>query len=124
MSQPTTAPIQDPPRATRPLTSSSRVVPAPAPITAGRRDGTPQFLIYLFSAVPLAAVAAAAPFAWGWGLSFTDIALAAAFYIVSGLGVTVGFHRLFTHGSFRANRGLRTALAVAGQLALQGPVID
>jgi len=50
--------------------------------------------------------------------------LAAAFYIVSGLGVTVGFHRLFTHGSFRANRGLRTALAVAGQLALQGPVID
>jgi len=124
LSQPTAAPVQNPPRATRPLTTSSRVVPAPAPITAGRRDGTSQFLIYLFSALPLAAVAAAAPFAWGWGLSFTDIALAAAFYIVSGLGVTVGFHRLFTHGSFRANRGLKTALAVAGQLALQGPVID
>ena len=123
MSQPTTAPIQDPPGATRPLTSSSRVVPAPAPITAGRRDGTSQFLIYLFSAVPLAAVAAAAPFV--------------------GVGPVVHRHRLgrgvlhrlrprrhrrvpppVHHGSFRANRGLRTALAVAGQLALQGPVID
>ncbi len=43
---------------------------------------------------------------------------------MSGLGVTVGFHRLFTHGSFRASRGLRVALALAGQLSLQGAVLD
>ena len=46
------------------------------------------------------------------------------FYVVSGLGITVGFHRYFTHGSFKAARPLRIALAVAGSLAMQGPVVD
>jgi stearoyl-CoA desaturase (delta-9 desaturase) len=96
----------------------------PKPQLDGRRSGTSHFLIYFFSIVPLVAVALSIPFAWGWGLSWTDIGLAAGFYIVSGLGVTVGFHRLFTHGSYRANRGLKIGLAIAGQLALQGPVID
>ena len=77
----------------------------PKPVISGRRDTTSQLLIYVFSAVPLLAVAAAVPFAWGWGLSWTDIGIAAAFYLVAGLGVTVGFHRHFTHGSFHAKRG-------------------
>ena len=102
--------------------------PAPGaatkPLIAGRRDTTDQFLIYFFSVVPLLAVLVAVPFAWGWGLGWTDVILAASFYIVSGLGITVGFHRYFTHGSFRARRGLKIGLALAGQLALQGPVID
>jgi len=96
----------------------------PQPVTAGRRDSTNQFLIYFFSVVPLLAVAVAVPFAWGWGLGWTDIILAASFYVVSGLGITVGFHRYFTHASYRARRGLKIGLAIAGQLALQGPVID
>ncbi len=99
-------------------------VGGPQPVTAGRRDSTNQFLIYFFSVVPLVAVAVAVPFAWGWGLGWTDIILAASFYIVSGLGITVGFHRYFTHGSYRAKRGLKIGLALAGQMALQGPVID
>ena len=94
------------------------------PMTAGRRGNTSQFTIYFFSIIPLAAVAVAVPFAWGWGLTPTDVFIALGFYLVSGLGVTVGFHRYFTHGSFRANRGLRAGLAIAGQLSLQGPVFD
>jgi stearoyl-CoA desaturase (Delta-9 desaturase) len=77
----------------------------------------------IFIAVPFAALVAAAPVAWGWGLGWTDIAIAVVMYMVSGLGITVGFHRYFTHGSFRANRGLKIALAVAGSLAIEGPVI-
>jgi stearoyl-CoA desaturase (delta-9 desaturase) len=42
---------------------------------------------------------------------------------VSGLGITVGYHRLFTHGSFKANRDLRIGLAIAGSMAIEGPVI-
>ncbi|WP_425566408.1 acyl-CoA desaturase [Pseudonocardia halophobica] len=74
--------------------------------------------------VPLLAVAAAVPVAWGWGLGWVDVALFVVFYMVSGLGVTVGYHRHFTHGSFKARRGLRVALAVAGSLALQGSVVS
>jgi stearoyl-CoA desaturase (delta-9 desaturase) len=43
---------------------------------------------------------------------------------LSGLGVSVGFHRYFTHGAFKTSRPLRIALAVAGSLTFQGPVID
>ena len=43
-------------------------------------------------------------------------------YAISGRGITVGFHRYFTRGSFRANRPLRVALAIAGSLAIEGPV--
>ncbi len=74
-------------------------------------------------AVPLVALAAAIPLLWGWGLGWHDVVIALVFYWVSGLGVTVGYHRYFTHGSFKAKTGLRVALAVAGSLAIEGPVI-
>nr|WP_263254074.1 acyl-CoA desaturase [Saccharopolyspora rosea] len=71
----------------------------------------------------MVALAIAVPVAWGWGLSWIDVALAVFFYCLSGLGVTIGFHRYFTHGAFKAKRALRVALAVAGSMAVQGPVI-
>jgi stearoyl-CoA desaturase (delta-9 desaturase) len=82
-----------------------------------------QVLLTLFAGVPILAVFAAIPVAWGWGLGWHDILIAFAFYAISGHGITIGFHRYFTHGAFKAKRGLRVALAVAGSLALQGPVI-
>jgi stearoyl-CoA desaturase (Delta-9 desaturase) len=95
----------------------------PRPLLDGRRGIAPTVAVYVFVIVPLLALLAAVPFAWGWGLSGIDIGLALAFYVVSGLGITVGFHRYLTHGSFKARRPLRVALAVAGSLAMQGPVI-
>ena len=62
-----------------------------------------RLLIALFIAVPLLAVAAAVPVAWGGWLSWTDVILATISYVIGGLGITIGYHRLFTHGSFRAN---------------------
>jgi stearoyl-CoA desaturase (delta-9 desaturase) len=73
--------------------------------------------------IPLVALVAAIPLLWGWGLGWHDVVIALVFYWVSGLGITVGFHRYFTHGSFKAKSGLRVALAVAGSLAIEGPVI-
>ena len=80
-------------------------------------------LVGVFVAVPLIALIAAVPLAWGWGLGWHDIVLAIAFYYVTGLGVSVGLHRYFTHGSFKAVRGFKIALAVAGSLAIEKPVI-
>jgi stearoyl-CoA desaturase (delta-9 desaturase) len=82
------------------------------------------FLVGLFVALPTLALLAAVPLAWGWALGWLDVALAVAFYAVSCLGVTVGFHRYFTHGSFKAKRPLRIALALAGSPSLQGSVLD
>ena len=96
---------------------------AAKPITDGHRGIAAQLAVYGFTVIPLLALLAAVPLAWGWGLSWTDVAIAAVFYVISGMGITVGFHRLFTHGSFKANRALKIVLAGAGQMAAQGPVI-
>jgi stearoyl-CoA desaturase (delta-9 desaturase) len=83
-----------------------------------------KFLMAVFIVVPLLAVVTAVPFAWGWGLGWTDLAIMFVFYAVSGLGVTVGYHRHFTHGSFKAKRWLRIAMAIAGALSVEMSVID
>ncbi len=82
-----------------------------------------RFMVGLFVTVPLVALVAAIPLLWGWGLGWHDVVIALVFYWVSGLGVTVGYHRYFTHGSFKAKTGLRVALAIAGSLSIEGPVI-
>jgi stearoyl-CoA desaturase (delta-9 desaturase) len=82
-----------------------------------------QIALAIFIVVPFLAVAAAVPIAWGGWLSWTDVAIAVAMYWISGHGVTVGFHRYFTHKSFKPNRPLKIVLAIAGSLAIQGPVI-
>jgi stearoyl-CoA desaturase (delta-9 desaturase) len=76
-----------------------------------------------FVTVPFAGLAAAVWLAWGHGLGMADILLAAGCYVITGLGVTVGFHRLLTHRSFTAARPLRAALAIAGSMSFQGDVI-
>ncbi|MCU1624554.1 MAG: Stearoyl-CoA 9-desaturase [Frankiales bacterium] len=81
-----------------------------------------QIALGIFVFVPLLGVFAAAFVLWGNGLSWTDVIISAVFYLVTMHGITVGFHRYFTHGSFKAKRGLRIALAVAGSMAIQGPV--
>ncbi|MDI2031892.1 acyl-CoA desaturase [Saccharopolyspora sp. TS4A08] len=95
----------------------------PKPLTAGRRPMIGHLSVYVFVLVPFAALLLAVPAAWGWGLGWVDVGLAAVFYFFSGLGVTVGFHRYFTHGSFKANRGVKLFLAITGMMAVQGPVI-
>ena len=77
----------------------------------------------VFVFAPMLALLAAIPFFWGWGLGWHDIVIGAVFYWVSGLGITVGYHRHFTHSSFKAKAGLRVAMAIAGSMAMQGPVV-
>ncbi len=94
------------------------------PLTSGQRSPIAHVSVYVFVLLPLVALIAAVPAAWGWGLGPLDVGLAVAFYTISGLGVTVGFHRYFTHGSFKTKRAIGFALAVAGMSAVQGPVLN
>lgn len=72
---------------------------------------------------PLAGVVAAIVLLWGTGISGVDLGLFLGFYIFTGLGITVGYHRLFTHRSFEAPAPIRALIAVAGSMAVQGSVI-
>nr|WP_305778246.1 acyl-CoA desaturase [Kitasatospora sp. MMS16-BH015] len=72
---------------------------------------------------PFVALVLAGWVLWGRLIGPTDIALALLFYTVTGLGVTVGFHRGLTHHSFVPARALKIAMAVAGSMSFQGAVI-
>jgi stearoyl-CoA desaturase (delta-9 desaturase) len=74
--------------------------------------------------LPLGGLAVAVGHFWHHGVGWFDLSLGAVLYVVTGLGISLGFHRLFTHRSFRARRGLRIALAVAGSLAAEGSLIS
>ncbi len=76
-----------------------------------------------FVAVPLLATIGAMVVLWGTGISLTDVLILAVGYCLTITGVTVGMHRYFTHGAFKARRWLRITLAVLGSLAIEGSVV-
>ena len=61
---------------------------------------------------------------WSSALQWSDFAVFAIMYAISGLGVTVGFHRLLTHRSFKTRPWLRGTFAAMGSTAIEGPVIS
>jgi stearoyl-CoA desaturase (delta-9 desaturase) len=84
-----------------------------------------QVVLFLFLVVPFLALLAAIPILWTAGfLTWRDAVIAVFMYVATGHGITVGFHRYFTHRAFRARRWLRVTLAVLGSMAIQGPVIQ
>jgi stearoyl-CoA desaturase (Delta-9 desaturase) len=74
--------------------------------------------------VPFLAFLGAVVLLWNSWVGWTDLAIFAFMYVVTGLGVTVGYHRLFTHRAFDAVAPVRYSLAVLGSMAVQGPLID
>ncbi|MBX6355924.1 MAG: acyl-CoA desaturase [Micromonosporaceae bacterium] len=96
----------------------------PKPLTEGVQPIGILIGLWAFVVIPFIALLAAVPVAWGGWLSWTDVAIGAVCYVVSGVGVTVGFHRYLTHGSFKAKRWLRVTLTVAGSLAIEGAPIQ
>ncbi|MGD0743479.1 MAG: fatty acid desaturase [Acidimicrobiales bacterium] len=72
--------------------------------------------------VPPAGILSAAGVLWGVAFRPLDLVLFLVFYVLTGLGITVGYHRLFAHRSFEAVQPVRIALAVLGAMTLQGPL--
>lgn len=78
----------------------------------------------LLVAGPPLAVACVVPFISSRLLNVNAIVIAVILYLFTGFGISVGFHRLLTHRSFKANRALKIVCAVAGSMALQGSAIS
>ncbi|HWW66972.1 MAG TPA: fatty acid desaturase [Solirubrobacterales bacterium] len=74
--------------------------------------------------VPFAATIAAIALLWNSFVSPADLAIAAAMYLLTAIGITVGFHRLLTHRSFQTSKPAEYFFAVLGSMAVQGPVIS
>jgi stearoyl-CoA desaturase (Delta-9 desaturase) len=76
--------------------------------------------IILAIAFPIIGVVAAPFCVWGWGFGWTDLALLMGGYIITGLGITVGYHRLFVHRSFETYNWVKFIFGVLGSMAFEG----
>lgn len=74
--------------------------------------------------LPFVAFLAAIVLLWNRAVGWTDLAILAGMYLVTAIGITVGYHRLLTHRAFQTYKPVEYAFAAAGSMAVQGPVID
>jgi stearoyl-CoA desaturase (Delta-9 desaturase) len=73
--------------------------------------------------VPFLATLLAIDLLWNSWVTATDLVIAAVMYLLTAIGITVGFHRLLTHRSFQTFKPIEYAFAIFGEMAVQGPVI-
>ena len=74
--------------------------------------------------VPFVATLAAIVLLWNSLVTAADLIIAAVMYLLTAVGITVGFHRLLTHRSFQTSKPLEYTFAMLGSMAVQGPVIS
>jgi len=74
--------------------------------------------------IPLAGLVAAMILLWGWGFTWADFGLLVGMYVLTALGITVGFHRLFVHRSFETYTWVKVVLGVLGSMAVVGGLLN
>ena len=85
--------------------------------------GNTQKLVTLVLVIgPAVGLAVVTSLLWGHAVNLTDVVMGTVLYVVTGFGVTVGYHRLFTHRGFAPRRFLKVILAVVGSMAVEGSV--
>ncbi|MGW0735007.1 acyl-CoA desaturase [Streptomyces sp. NPDC002851] len=123
---PLTSATVPPPDTAPPPQGYDGTSPFPPDGTASARKGGERLYVTVTTVIvvlPFVAIGLAGWLLWGRLIHPTDIVLALVLYTITGLGVTVGFHRGLTHGGYQAVRPVRIALAVAGSMSFQGDVI-
>ena len=112
MTEATLLPVADP------------VAELPLPVEGNGRLSLGMWVAILLAVIlPFLAVGAAAVFLWDWGFRWVDLGLLLGMYALTIMGVTVGFHRLFTHRAFRTNAVVQFVLGVLGSMSVQGPLL-
>jgi stearoyl-CoA desaturase (delta-9 desaturase) len=91
------------------------------PVANERRD---RIITGVVTVAPIIGVGLAAWQVWGDVLRLSDVVVLAVMFVATGLGVTVGFHRLLTHRAFKTTPAVRVTLAILGSAAIEGPVIS
>lgn len=89
----------------------------------GRRLLGERMIAAAVVSLPAAGTLLAIRDAWFHGVAARDVALAVGLYAATMLGITLGFHRLFSHRSFETSKAMRAALGILGSMALQGPIL-
>ncbi len=74
--------------------------------------------------IPFAGVVVAIVLLWGIAFNWVHLAILVGMYVATVLGITIGYHRLFSHRSFKTSSPVTVLLAALGSMAVQGPVLN
>jgi stearoyl-CoA desaturase (delta-9 desaturase) len=96
----------------------------PEDVEPVHNENSHRLITAVVSVVPFIGLGIVAWQVWAELLHWSDLAVFLILYAITGLGVTVGFHRHFTHRAFATKRWMRGVLAVLGSAAIEGPVIS
>jgi stearoyl-CoA desaturase (delta-9 desaturase) len=99
-------------------------VPGPDDVQPVANETRDRIITGIVTIAPLLGLGVVGWQVWAELLGWSDLAVFAILYIATGLGVTVGFHRHFTHRSFKTTRPIRAALAILGSAAIEGPIVS
>ncbi len=100
------------------------VPPGPDDVQPVANETRDRIITGTITVVPFLGLAGAMWQAWGGALRWHDLVVFGIAYVATALGVTVGFHRLLTHRSFKTRPAIRATLAALGSAAIEGPVIS
>ena len=103
---------------------TATAVPGPDDIQPVANETLDRIATGTITVVPFLALGAVVWQAWAQTLHYSDIVVFAICYLATGLGVTVGFHRLFTHRAFATSAPVRAVLAALGSAAVEGPIVS
>jgi stearoyl-CoA desaturase (delta-9 desaturase) len=98
--------------------------PLPSDIQPVENETRDRIITGLVTLVPFVALGLAGWQVWGSALHWSDVFLFLGMYVLTGLGITIGFHRHLTHRSFKTYKWLHGLLAILGSAAIEGPVIS
>lgn len=98
--------------------------PGPDDVQPPSNETLDRVLTGLITVLPIVALFFVGWQLWDGLLHPSDLVVFVIMYLLTGLGVTVGFHRLFTHRSFKTSPALRGMFAALGSAAIEGPVIS
>ncbi len=96
----------------------ARTVPATEPKL--EKSPLEKFVVLLIVVLPFLGTIYAMVMLWQQYVDWLDVTLMIVFYIISGLGITIGFHRMLTHKSFETSRPLKALFLIMGCMALEG----
>jgi stearoyl-CoA desaturase (delta-9 desaturase) len=99
-------------------------VPGPDDVQPVANETRDRIITGIVTVVPFLALGVVGWQVWADLLGWSDLAVFAILYVLTGLGITVGFHRHFTHRSFKTTRPIRAALAILGSAAIEGPIVS
>ncbi len=85
-------------------------------------SNTERLITLTFVVVPFIGVVVAVVSLWGVGVSWLHLALLAGMYLITALGISVGYHRLFSHKAFKTHAFMRVFFAIIGAMAAEGTV--